>query len=347
MTLAAPGPAARAAPSAPGLAAPLLVDEAAVAALLRIEELVDLMERTLADFSSGRARQPVRSVVQAEPHATLMAVMPGYLPGSEALAVKVVTVAPQNPARGLPSHLATVLLLDPATGALLAILDGRLITEMRTAAVSAAAARALARPGARTLALLGSGVQAHSHLEAFRAVFPLERVQVWSPDRAHREEFARAHAPGTAGATGSAPAIRAAASADQAVASADLVVVATSSRTPVLEGRWLAPGAHLTAVGACRPDQRELDAETVRRASVWVDSLAAARVEAGDLLLAERDGVAWADRVRGEIGAVFEGTLAGRRDADEITLFKSLGLAVEDAASARLAYQRALERQPG
>ena len=317
-------------------AKPLVLDEAAVASLLRIPELIDLMERTLADFSSGRAVQPVRSVIRATPHPTLMAVMPGYLPDGGALAVKVVTVAPQNPARGLPSHLATVLLLDPDSGTLLAILDGRLITEMRTAAVSAAAARALARPGAGTLALLGSGVQARSHLEAFIEVRPIARVRVWSPTLGHREAFARRESERLG------VAVESAANPEAAVRGADLVVAATASHAPVLEGRWLSPGAHVTGVGACRPDQRELDADTVRRASVWVDSLAAARVEAGDLLLAERDGVPWDDRVRGEIGAVFAGTLAGRGSDDEVTLFKSLGLAVEDAACARLAYRLAV-----
>ena len=311
------------------LAPPSLLDEAAVEALLRMEDLIGLMERALADFSAGRALQPVRTVLPIENHDALVAVMPGYLPGTEALAVKVVTVAPGNAARGLPSHLATVLLLDPATGALLAILDGRLITEMRTAAVSAAAARVLAPPGASVLALLGSGVQARSHLEALRLVRPLERVRVWSPAPERREAFARAQS------TRWGIPVEAVESPERAVRGAHLVVTATSSRTPVLEGRWLEPGTHLTGVGACRADQRELDTEVVRRSSVWVDSLAAARVEAGDLLLAERDGVPWDDQVRGEIGAVFEGRLAGRQAAGEITLFKSLGLAVEDAASAR------------
>ncbi|HEY6867953.1 MAG TPA: ornithine cyclodeaminase family protein [Candidatus Eisenbacteria bacterium] len=330
--------------SAPGthgvVAPPRILDEPAVAALLRMEDLVDLMERTLADFSSGRVLQPVRTVLPIERHQSLLAVMPGYLPGSGALAVKVVSVAPGNVARGLPSHLATILLVDPETGALIAIMDGRLITEMRTAAVSAAAARALARPGASVLALIGSGVQAKSHLEALRLVRPLERVRVWSPTRERREAFAR-DAERRFGL-----AVEAAGSAAEAVRSADLVVTATSSHVPVLEGRWLAPGTHVTGVGACRPDQREVDAETVRRASVWVDSAAAARVEAGDLLLAEREGVPWDARVRGEIGAVFEGSLPGRRDPDEITLFESLGLAVEDAATALHVWRKAEASPP-
>jgi len=322
-------------------AAPLLLDEAAVAARLDMGDLIALMERTLADFSAGRALQPVRTVLAIERHAALLAVMPGYLPGSEALGVKVVSVAPRNAERGLPTHLATVLLLDPETGALRAIMDGRLITEMRTAAVSAAAARALALPRASRLALLGTGVQASSHLEALRRVRDLERVRVWSPTRERRESFAR-EASRRLGLE-----VEAVDTAERAVRDADLVVTATASHTPVLEGRWLGPGTHVTAVGAARATQRELDAETVRRASVWIDSLAAARVEAGDLLLAERDGVSWNERVRGEIGAVFEGTLAGRARPEEITLFKSLGLAVEDAASARMVWERSLAAAAG
>ena len=317
-------------------APPLVLDEHAVAARLDMGDLIDLMERALAEFSSGHAVQPVRTVLEIDPHDARLGVMPGYLPESGALGVKIVSVVPRNTARGLHTHLATILLIDPETGAMLAIMDGRLITAARTAAVSAAAARALAPAGTHTLGILGSGVQARSHLDAISRVRPLERVRVWSPTRQHREAFAR-----DAYARHRVP-VEAVDTAERAVSRATLVVAATASRTPVLEGRWLQPGTHVTAVGASQADSCELDAETVRRASVWVDSIAAARVEAGDLLNAVREGVAWDDHVRGEIGAVFAGTLPGRRSPDEITLFKSLGLAVEDAASARRVFD--LER---
>ena len=173
---------------------PLLISESEIASLLRMEELIDLMERTLAEFSSGRALQPVRTALALEPHSSFLGVMPAYLPGSGALGVKLVTFAERNAARGMPTHLATVHLFDPETGSLLSIMDGRLITELRTAAVSAAAARALAKAGAGTLALLGSGVQAGSHLAAFKAVRALKRARVWSPTREHREAFAREQA---------------------------------------------------------------------------------------------------------------------------------------------------------
>jgi ornithine cyclodeaminase/alanine dehydrogenase-like protein (mu-crystallin family) len=321
-------------------AMPLLLTEAQVASLLRMEELVDLMERTLAEFSSGRALQPVRTAL-ALPHASFLGTMPAFLSEGDALGVKLVTYAPRNAERGEHTHLAVVLLFDPVTGALLSIMDGRLITEMRTAAVSAAAARALAKPDAATLALLGSGVQARSHLEAFRVVRPLRRVLVWSPTREHREAFAREQ-----GKRHGIP-VEAAATAEAAVRGADLVVVATSSHTAVLHGEWLAPGVHVTGVGAFRPDWRELDAEAVRRARVYVDSRAGAAAEAGDLIQAEREGAIGPHHVRGEIGEVFAGTLAGRGDDQEITFFKSLGMAVEDVATARHVCRLARERGIG
>jgi len=320
---------------------PLLLQESEVATLLRMPELIDLMEKTLAEFSTGKAVQPVRSAIPIEKHAAFLGTMPAYLNEGEALGVKLVTFAERNATRGMPTHLATVMLFDPETGSLLAIMDGRLITEMRTAAVSAAAARALANPGAKTLAFLGSGVQAKSHLEGFHCVRPLERVRVWSPTPAHREAFARESAERYRFP------IEAVDTAEAAVRDADLVVVATSSRTAVLQGAWLAPGAHITGVGAFRPDWRELDGEAVRRAGVYVDSRAGAAAEAGDIHQALREGVIGPNHVRGEIGEVFAGKLPGRIDEQEITFFKSLGMAVEDVATAKHVYRLASEEGMG
>lgn len=320
---------------------PLVLTEADLAPLFDTRALVDLMERTLAAFSAGRVRQPVRTVVWMPEHESGFGVMPGAMPDGGPAGLKLVALAPRNAQRGLPTHLATILVLDPVTGALVALLDGRLVTEKRTAAVSAAAARRLAVPGAGTLALLGSGVQAASHLEAYAAVLPLTEVRVWSPTAERREAFARAH-DGTHGAP-----VRATASAEEAVRGANLVVTATSAREPVLRGAWLAAGAHVAAVGASTAQFRELDAEAVRRSRVWVDSLAAAKVEAGDLLAAEREGDWSMDRVVGELGAVFAGSVPGRGDAREVTLFKSLGLACEDLATADWLLARARERGVG
>ncbi len=293
------------------------LDESDVRKVLDYSDLIPAMEEALQAFSNGEVTQPVRSVVPVSEHGGFLGVMPAHYRG-HALGAKVVTFFPRNADRGLPTHLATILLFDPKTGAPLATLDGRLITEMRTAAVSAAATKALARPDARVLALLGSGVQARSHLEAICRVREIREVRVWSPRNAHRLEGARPCA-----------------SAEEAVRGADVVVTATSSTTPVLEGRCLGSGTHVHAVGACRPDWRELDDEVLRRATLFVDSREAASKESGDVILSGATPEA-------ELGDVFAGR-ARRRSKDEITLFKSLGMAVEDVAAAWLVYQRSRE----
>ncbi|MCC6627042.1 MAG: ornithine cyclodeaminase family protein [Chloroflexi bacterium] len=289
------------------------LDEAAVARLLRVDEVIPVMARALADLSAGRVAQPVRSVVPVADHGGYLFVMPAY---AGALGVKLVTLYPAN--RDVPTHHAAIVLFDPATGAPLVSMDGRLITEVRTAAVSAVATDHLARRGARVLALLGAGVQAHSHLAALRLVRHFDAVRVWSPRRA--TAFAREHG------------IVAAPSAEAAVRGADVVVTATTSTTPVLTGTWLAPGAHINAVGAPRPDWRELDDEVLRRSTLFVDARAAALAESGD--------VRAAPAIAAELGEVIVGTTAGRRSDDEITLFKSLGQAVEDVATAALVYEK-------
>jgi len=314
---------------------PLLLDEAAVAALLTWDDLVPLMRRTLEAFSSGGAVQPVRPMVPVARHDMLLATMPGYLVDDDALGVKLVTLAPGNAALGIPTHLATIMLFDPVTGQPLALLDGRLITEMRTAAVSAAAAQALARADAGVLTLIGTGVQAMSHLRAFAHAMELREVRVAGRQEVHARRFAAAAEAWTG------IAVRALRSSEEAIDGADLVVTVTGSATPVLRGSWLSPGAHVSAVGACTPQARELDGEAVARARVFVDSRASAATEAGDLLLAERDGAIGHDHVAGEIGEVFAGRVIGREDDAQVTVFKSLGLAVEDVATARLVFERA------
>jgi len=289
------------------------LDESAVRRVLRMEDVIPLMERTVADFSAGRAVQPVRSVVPAQ--GGFLGTMPAYVGGG--LGVKLVTFFPGNV--GIPTHLATILLFKPGTGEPLATMDGRLITEVRTAVVSAVATKHLARADASVLAILGSGVQAASHLEALRLVRSFREVRVWSPRRAG--EFARAHG------------VRAAAGAEEAVRGADVVVTATSSTTPVLRGEWLRPGAHVNAAGACRPDWRELDDACVRGARIIVDSREAAMRESGDVIAA--------GRIDGELGQVVSGAVAGRATREEVTIFKSLGMAVEDVATAKWVYERA------
>jgi len=255
-------------------------------------------------------------MVPVAEHEGFFALMSAYT--GDALGAKLVTFYPQN--QGIHTHHATILLFDPQTGEPLVSMDGRLITEMRTAAVSAVATEQLARSDASVLAIIGSGVQTRSHLEALRLVRVFEEVRVWSPRNA--AAFARQFD------------IRATASAEEAVRDADVVVVATTSKTPVLSGEWLSPGAHVNAIGAPRPDWRELDDEVLRRARIYVDSHEAAFQESGDVIAA---GEAFA-----EVGEVVAGTKPGRESAEEITVFKSLGLAVEDVATADLVHRRAV-----
>jgi len=293
-------------------------DESRLRPHLRMEELIPAVRGALVAFSAGKVVQPVRSIVPVAVHAGFFGVMPAYLDG--ALGAKLVTFYPAN--TGVPTHHAVIVLFRPETGEPLALMDGRLITELRTAAASAVATDLLARTDASVLAILGAGVQAGSHLAALRLVREFRDVRVWSPRSA--AAFAAAHG------------ITAARSAEAAVRGADVIVTATSAMTPVLRGDWVAPGAHVNAVGACRPDWRELDDALLQRARVWVDSRDAALVESGDVIAA---GAA----LEGEIGAVANGMLPGRRARDEITVFKSLGVAVEDVVSAELVWRRLME----
>lgn len=296
----------------------MYLDEPTVRQLLRMEDVIPAMEQALAAFSSGAVVQPVRTMVPVAEHQGFMGLMPAYT--GQALGAKLVAFYPQN--TGVPTHHAVIQLFRPETGEPLVTMDGRLITEMRTAAVSAVATRYLARPDASVLAILGSGVQARSHLEALRLVRGFQEVRVWSPH--HADAFAREFG------------VRAAPSAEQAVEGADVIVTATTSRTPVLAGTWLSPGAHINAVGAARPDWRELDDDVLRRARLYVDSREAAGKESGDVI------AAGSERVVGEVGELVTGATGGRQSRDEITLFKSLGLAVEDVATADLVYRKAL-----
>ena len=313
---------------------PLLLDERDVRSVLTMPDLIGSMRAALADYSGGRAQQPLRTVLELGDTRSFFGIMPASLTDPRAVGTKLVTVFPSNHEKGLPSHLATIVLLDPDTGELLALIDGRYITEARTAAVSAVSADLLALPDAATLAILGSGVQAHSHLEALACVRRLADVRVWSPTESHRAAFVREVAR-------DGLRIRAAASARDAVDGADLIVVATASTTPVLESAWVPDGAHICAIGACRPTHRELQAALVARSRVFVDSTVGALAEAGDIVMAIQEGAIGPQHIAGELGALVSGTVAGRQVRGQVTLFKSLGMAVEDVAAAHLAYTRA------
>jgi alanine dehydrogenase len=346
-----------------------LLTEADVRAVLTMEDLIDTMSSALRRFSTGRVVQPVRPTIEIADDS-FFATMPAYVrgdagvrPGSDpgltliddsshsaALGAKLVTVFGRNALRNLHSHLASILLLNPETGALLALLDGRYITEARTAAVSAVSSRLLARKTAASLAIIGTGVQARSHLDALSRVHRLRQVTVWSPNKLHRDAFVDSAKTATSGSDpGLTPtALTAVDHPGEAVVGADIIVLVTSSPTPVLENGWVKPGAHVISVGACRPTQREMDPALVARSRLFVDSRAAALVESGDIVLGLKEGRFAADHIVAELGELLaEETLPRRRADTEITIFKSLGLAVEDVTAAELAYRRAVERNVG
>ncbi len=284
------------------------LDEENVRRLLRIDDLIGAMRRVLAEFSAGKWQQPVRGVLAQEDG--FFGIMPA---AGEAMGIKMVTFYPKNVE--LPTHMAVIALFDPKTGEPLALMDGRYITEMRTAAVSAVATDALASSDAKVLTILGAGVQAQAHLEVLPHVRRFEEVRVWNhhPEKAKR--FADEHGIKTM-------------ELEPAVHDADVIVTATSARDPILKGKWLKSGAHVNAVGASRPDWRELDDAAMGNV-VIVDSYQGARKESGDVILSGAKPFA-------ELGEILNGTKTVQ--AGSTTIFKSLGMAVEDVAAAKLVY---------
>jgi thiomorpholine-carboxylate dehydrogenase len=296
-------------------------DDADVRRLLPLETLLPAMRRALVDLSAGRVVQPLRSVLDIPAERGFLFLKPALT--GDALATKLITLIPGNPARGLPTLLATIVLMDPSTGRTLATMDGTWITELRTAAVSAVAADAIAPPGPAIVAMLGSGALARTHAMALRAVRPVSELRIWSRDPANVARCA-AEVGGIA-----------CASAEQAVRGADIVCTVTNATEPVLRGAWLKPGAFVAAVGAPRPSWRELDDEAMRNV-VIADSRHSAEHEAGDVILSGAT-------VYAEIGEILGGTVAPPPPGATV-VFKALGQAVEDAVSARLVYDAALPR---
>ena len=318
----------------------LVITQAEVAELLPMPRCIDVMEEALSAVARDEAVLPLRQMVELPSgEGDLLATMPAYLAGDAGL--KVITVFPRNEGTDFHAHQGIVVLFETERGTPVAVIDATAITAIRTAAVSGAATRALARPDAGDLAILGSGTQARSHLEAMAAVRPLRRIRVWS----RTEERARAFAEAEAARRGVE--IEVSASPRDAVVGADLVCTATSAREPILRGPWLSPGAHVNAVGYSGPRGRELDAEAVARARLFCDRRESVLNESGDFLLARAEGAVDDDHIAGEIGEVFIEKVPGRMSPDDITLFESLGLAVEDLAAARAVHDGALERGAG
>jgi ornithine cyclodeaminase/alanine dehydrogenase-like protein (mu-crystallin family) len=312
----------------------LVVGHDEVKRLLPMEECIELMASVLADLARGAVWQPLRFVVRPPDEPSLMGLMPAHRSEPTAsYGLKAVCIFPSNAARGIDLHQGGVLLFDGETGVLRALVDASAITATRTAAVSGVATKALAREDARELAILGSGVQARSHLEAMAAARPFERARVWSRTAEHAAAFA-------AEAEVSFP-VEAVESAEEAVRAADVVVTATSSREPIVRRDWLAPGAHVNAVGSSIPTARELDADTVAASALFADARESMVNEGGDYLFAVREAGIGPDHIRAELGEVLTGSGQGRLADDELTVFKSLGLAAEDLAAAEHVYTRA------
>jgi ornithine cyclodeaminase len=308
--------------------------------LLPMGECIEVVGEALRTLARGDAVQPLRSAIWTLDRHGLLVVMPGMLGasggGDGVVGAKVLTVIPDNFTRGEDSHQGLVLLFDQLTGRPLALLDAGAVTAIRTAAASAVATRALAREDAGDLAILGTGVQARSHLEAMQAVRTLRRVRVWSRNL----ENARRLAAEEGERLGLA--VEAVSSARAAVEGADLICTVTASTQPILLGEWIARGAHVNAVGACTPNARELDAGAVARSRLFTDRRESLLAEAGDFLLARGEGAVMDSHLLGELGEVLEGKIPGRRADGEITLFKSLGIAVEDLAAGRHVLEKAV-----
>jgi ornithine cyclodeaminase len=312
-----------------------------VTRLLPMDECIDVMEEALAALARGEMYLPLRFVVRPPNAAGFMGLMPSYRGGDRpAFGLKAINVIPDNPRlRGLDAHQGGVLLSDGQSGEPLAFLNASAITEIRTAAVSALATRALAREDARELAILGAGVQARAHLESMAALGRFERARIWSRTEEHARRLAEeADAPFPVAAAGSA---------EEAVRGADVIVTATAAAEPVVQREWVAEGAHINAVGACLPHVRELDTRTVADAAFFTDRRESAEHEAGDFVLALQEGAIGPEHIRAELGEVVAGMAAGRDGDDEITVFESLGIAIEDLAAADHVVRRAREADVG
>ena len=314
-----------------------VLSEREVRDLLDMESCIEAMTEVLASLARGELHQPLRSITRAPGAETLLGLMPAYRGGSQSsvYALKEIVVAPQNPARGLDTHMGAVLLHDGETGELLAVMNASPITEIRTAAVSGVATRALARPDAQRVAILGAGAQARGHVHAMRAVLDDPEVRIWS----RRLDAAEALAAEVGASV--APSI------DAALFGAEVVCTTTAAPEPIVEKRWLAAGAHVNAVGSCFPTTRELDTETVAAAAFFTDRRESCLNEAGDYVLAAAEGAVGPEHIKAELGEVLAGMHPGRENGDELTVFESLGIAVEDLASAELVLRRARERDVG
>jgi alanine dehydrogenase len=318
-----------------------IINQAEVLQLLPMSECIDAMAEALKTLALGNAILPLRPILWLPEKVGALGMMPSYLGDVKAMGLKVVSVFPGNHGTQYDSHQGAVLLFETEHGQLLAIVDASEITAIRTAATTAVATRLLAREDAHDLAILGSGVQARTHLEAMLLVRPMRRVRVWSRNPEHTRRFAE-HESQRRGIK-----VEPMDTARAAVAGADVICTTTAAPEPVLLGEWIAPGAHVNAVGSSVAHTREVDTAAMVKARLFVDRRESTINEAGDFLFPKKEGAIGDDHIRGDIGQLLLGQVAGRGSPDEITLFKSLGLAVEDLAAARHIYVKALEKGLG
>ena len=319
----------------------LVISEKQVRDLLDLDELISALEQAHVQFSAGKVVMPVRLVVPLPEIQGRITSMPAFMSEGKALGIKIISYFRDNPGQGLPPILATISMYSAKTGGLEVLMDGVYITAIRTACASAMATRALARPETPVLGVLGAGTQARTHIRALSRVRSIERVLIWSPTRTSAI-YVKEELEGELGIG-----IHPQDSAEAVVHEADILTTVTDSAEPVLDAGWLKPGVHINAVGSHRPEAREMSGDTLKRATVVVDSLDAVHSECGDILLALEEGAITPDHLRGEIGEVLSGARPGRTGDDEITLYKSVGIAVQDVAAASLVYRRALEQGAG
>jgi alanine dehydrogenase len=311
---------------------PQYLDRERVAGLLSMEAAISVMEQTFRSLAAGECLQPLRSLMWLPDGNGILGMMPGYARGPDILGIKVITIFHANGALGLPSHQGVVMLFDAKTGAPLLMLDASAITAIRTAAASALATRLLARPDAAHLAILGTGEQAERHIEAITLIRRIDHITVWGRNSTHAQTLARKFE--------KACRVSIANTVQEAVNDADIICTVTASREPILLGEWIPEGAHINAVGACTPATRELDTAAVLRSRLFTDRYESLFHEAGEFLIPKKEGLLTETDTQGELGEVLTGTKQGRRDAAEITLFKSLGIAAEDLFSARYIFEK-------
>ncbi|HWP46776.1 MAG TPA: ornithine cyclodeaminase family protein [Candidatus Limnocylindrales bacterium] len=305
--------------------------------LLRMEEVIEAVENAFREYGEGKYRMPVRFSLEIPELEGTLLLMPAFLGGSEVMGSKLVSVYPQNPQKGLPSVMALYILNDAKTGRPLAVMDGTYLTGIRTGAASAIASKYLARKSSTVLGIFGAGVQAEFQLWALKTSFPLKKVLVYSRTLARAEMFAKEMS-----RKYQIP-VEAMSRPEEVVKDSDILVTATTSKVPVFQGREVTPGTHINAIGAFTPQAREVDEDLVQAAKIVVDTYEGTQTEAGDLLIPIQMGLITLEDIYAELSELVMGQKAGRTNDQEITLFKSVGVAIEDAATAKLAYDRAVQ----